>query len=179
MRTYITVDPGLKNLAICLVQVWTEGPTSETQAQLLYNKIFDLSGKPNPNKERARIVFPQAAHEIAQIIGQKSIAIEQVLIEFQPPLATRANPALVRWNTWVEAYAVAFFAHCPILPPIPITYVHPSSVKRHFDITSGIHHVNKSLALARARCFLQGPLKTDHEADCVLMAIFQFTRPPL
>lgn len=178
MNTYITVDPGLKNTAICLVQVWGEGQLLTPRCKLLYNKVFDLSSKRmNPDERRARVAFPQAAHEIATICGSKDIVINKVLIEFQPPIAFHTRAGLIRWNCWVEGYAFSFFSHCPILPNVPVEHVHPSSVKRHFDCASGQHSVNKSLAIRCARGFLAGAADiTDHEADCVLMAVFQFQK---
>jgi hypothetical protein len=177
MKHYLTIDPGLKHLAFCLVRVWTQGPDKELKVRLVWEHVYDVSGQVNPDKDIARRVFI----EVGQILGKRiteGLVIDQVLVEFQPPLATRANPALVRWNTWVEAYAVSFFHHTTVLPEIPVSYIHSAAMKRRFDISTGQYHLNKQMSCQKARSFVDDPgvIKNDHQADCVLMAVFEFLK---
>lgn len=179
MSSYLTIDPGLKNCGVLLLTVreTKEGIRSD----ILWALTGDLSGKVNPDKERAHEFFSGVLESVGRILREREIHLTKVLIEFQPPLNVVRNPALVRWNSWVEAYSVAFFQGVSLSldgSKVPIEYVHSNSVRRHFDIQGGTHSVNKSLSLTTARSFLTDPslIKTDHLADCVLMGVFDFKK---
>jgi hypothetical protein len=179
-RTYLVVDPGLKNCACSLVTIRTEGPDQVVHAEIPWTLTLDLSGKVNPDKDKAHAGFNCVYERASEVIQRLHVQLDTVLVEFQPPINVRTNPALARWNSWVEAYAVAFFQGktFPNSPPAPVKYVHSAALKRFFDIQGGSHTVNKTLALHTARSFLAPgyQLQTDHVADCVLMAIYEFKR---
>lgn len=182
MGVYLVIDPGLKNCGVVLVEVEGVGPEGRVQATILWSRVMNLSGKVNPDKDKALAMFKDMYRAVYGTLGKMGKILDKVLVEFQPPLATRANPALVRWNSWVEAYTVGFFQEkdWPLNVKVPVVYIHSGPLKRHFDITTGSHYQNKSLALGKARSFLADPetLETDHEADCVLMGIYEFLRNP-
>jgi hypothetical protein len=175
MSLYLAVDPGLQHTAFVLLEIRREGPSREIHVYNLWSMVASMKGELNPDKERARTVCQAALHGLQTVLDQSGKQLNTILVEFQPPLNTRTNPALVRWNCWIEGYIVAFFQAA--LPMIPVLYAHSSAVKRFFDIASGQYSVNKSLSLAKANSFLgTHPVKTDHEADCVLMGVYEFQR---
>ena len=94
------------------------------------------------------------------------------VLEYQPPLATRQNPGLVRNNTFIEA-----FVQCWIMEQgFPFKKVAPASVKRHFNFPKaqygGQYHSNKRYSISQARLILGGMWVNDHIADCVLNGVY-------
>lgn len=164
-KQYLVVDPGLRNTAICLIEVTGE------RAEVVLARVGDLSGQTNPFPDSARLFFKGFE------LSAKEFLINDVtvIIEFQPPLNTLKNPALVRWNSWIEGFAIGYFqaVDWPVTG-VTFRYAHSNSVKAYFNIRGGSHSRNKRLALDKARTFLADPksVKTDHEADCVLMALY-------
>eukprot|EP00727_Mastigamoeba_balamuthi_P000199 m51a1_g10176 hypothetical protein (186) ;mRNA; r:20888-21445 len=174
MNTYLCIDPGLKNTAAVLVEVYTNREDI-TRAFVHQAWVGDLSGTPNPDKTKARKFFTEISDFITQAVqGDPENQLPTVLVEFQVPLNTRSNPSLVRWNGWIEAYAVAHFERVPM----GVEYIHPNVVKRHFGIDSGTYHTNKTLAVSKARTLVENPssVTSDHVADSVLMGVYHFER---
>jgi hypothetical protein len=133
---------------------------------VLWSSVHDLSGSVNPELHRARAAFEQAWAGMAAVLSRSGERVDITLVEFQPPLAA-GGLRLVRWNSWIEAYAIAFFQdHSG-----EVLLSHSPAVKRYFDVCSGSHALNKKLAVEKAREFAPG-VRTDHEADCILMAVF-------
>jgi hypothetical protein len=174
IKTFLAIDPGLKNTGFVLQRVKRDR-MGKAQSDILFRTVEDLSGKVNPDMERARVVFGGVFETALKILKDRGFTLDKVLIEFQPPLNTRTNPALVRWNSWIEGYAVSFFQTVALAP---VFYVHSSCVKRFFDIATGNYGMNKRLVIRTAKEYLTTPalVKTDHEADCVLMAIYEFQK---
>lgn len=167
--TYLAIDPGLRNTCISLITVGRLDPKKDPIATVHWSTTFDLSGKVNPQVESAEMALSQVKSNLAQE-EEKPIMV----IEFQPPLFIARNPALVRWNSWIEGYFIAG------LRELDIRYAHPNGMKRKFDIVGGSHAVNKRLAIEKAKTFLPQEeaksVKTDHFADTILMAVYQFLK---
>jgi len=94
------------------------------------------------------------------------------VLEYQPPLATRANPGLVRQNTFVEA-----FLQCWMMTEgVRFRKVAPASVKRHFSFpkseTHQQYYSNKHVSKEKVREMLGGVRVNDHIADCVLNGVY-------
>ena len=180
MNTFLVIDPGLKHTCALLVSVRQEGPDSEIWCEIHWATVVDLSGQVNPDKDKAQREMDWIWHSVGRQLEVKGLSLAKVVVEFQPPLNTRTNCALVRWNSWIEGFVVAFFSNKTWVnnAPAPVVYVHSSGVKRFFDISSGAHYVNKKLAIERAQCFVKDKslIGSDHAADCVLMAIYEFKR---
>jgi hypothetical protein len=172
--TVLSVDPGLKHTCFVLMKI-TKNEEGYTSVNVLWKKVYDLSGKVNPCPDKAHSMMINVYCETEHLWAESDAEGHKrlVLVEFQPPLNTRTNPALVRWNSWVEAFVVSYFR---TEPEFLVDYAHPNGVKRHFDIRSGDYHTNKSLALIRARTLVKDAhsVKSDHEADCVLIGAWYF-----
>lgn len=164
MTIYLSIDPGLKHTCVSIVRVG-QGE-HHPEASVLWSEVYNFSGQVNPDKDKAH----ESTTEIQTVINQLGEPVEKILIEFQPPINVNRNPALARWNSWIEGYFVSEFKSWPM------EYVHPYGLKRHFDIVGGSHSVNKSLVLTKSKEFLDIPVKTDHEADCVLMCVYQYQK---
>jgi hypothetical protein len=163
-KVFLVIDPGLKHCGVGIVRKTPNlAPDAPLTVELLWSTVGDLSGRVNPDKEKARDLA-YTIHREAEARG-----VTDVLIEFQPPLRTCANPALVRWNSWIEGFFVGYFTG-----EYPISYVHSCALKRKLKITTmGAHHLNKQMSLISARNYVSTEIRTDHEADCVLMAVYQ------
>lgn len=164
----IAVDPGLKNTCISLVEVNLHklGPNS----RLLYSKVGDLTGIPAPNVDSAKTFFNVAEIEIRCILRDLGNPPCHVVVEFQPPINHR-KMVLIRWNSWIEGYALCFFQ----TGGWKVNYSFPSAVKRHFCIASTEYKTNKALSILKAKQLCDTPelIKQDHVADCILMAIYE------
>ncbi len=168
MKTvYLTIDPGLRNTCAMLVEVRMDDQGVIT-AMPLWTNTYDLSGFINPMIERAA----EMSKEIIDNMDVVKSEIEAIVVEFQPPIFISRNPAIVRWNSWIEAWVIASLRGYGK----QIYYVHPNGMKLRFDIRGGDHALNKTLAKKRARDFLVkgSKIRQDHEADCLLMGIHQF-----
>jgi len=56
-----------------------------------------------------------------------------------------------------------------------VKYVHANSIKRFFDIQTGHYSSNKTEAVRLAREYVP-EVKSDHEADTVLHAVYFFEK---
>lgn len=168
-KKYLTIDPGLKHTCVSLVSIGI-GPEGTIKALVIWTKTFDLSGKVNPDITKAQDAINSIKWEAITPGDQ----IDEILIEFQPPINVIRNPALTRWNSWIEGYFIG--ALLPLC--LPINYVHPNGMKQKLCIRGGSHQVNKTLALHKAREYLSdlSIIRSDHEADCVLMGVYQYMK---
>lgn len=160
-KVYLCIDPGLKNCgAVILRQREGETEKPNPQMEVLWSMVGDVSGKVNPDITRAN----DMGHWVETVAMSKNVSI--VLVEYQPPLRTKANPALVRWNSWIEGFWFGFLSKS-----FPVKRVFSNAIKRRLGIASGMYHINKGLAMEKAREHTDYHIKSDHEADCVLMAV--------
>lgn len=162
--TYLVVDPGLKN---CGASVFTIAEAEEgIDVDIHWSAVYDLSGeKVNPSMEKANDFFEEM-DEMAEEYGP----VDFVIVEYQPPLNLIGNPTLVRWNSWLEGFFVGRLS-----VDHTVIYSYSATVKRYFNISGGNHAVNKRLAVRKARFYVPG-VRTDHEADCLLMGIHHFEK---
>ena len=169
MNTILAIDPGLKNCAAVLCEVSRDERTDEIKVSVKWSQVHDLSTTgTNPDFDAAA----DFAEEMMVILANER-EVDAVLIEYQPPMNTRANPALVCWNSSVEGF---FFGY--LIRQFPVKHSYSSVVKKFFRIAGGGHSVNKRLAKKKAQELLEpSDVKmTDHEADCVLMCVFEFIK---
>lgn len=163
--TYVAMDPGLKHCGVAILNV-TQSEATRPTVEILWSETYDLSGaKTNPDSEKARELGDDILEKLFEFQP-----IDVVLIEYQPPLNTLANPALVRWNSWIEGFLFGYLSS-----HYYVRHSYPSSVKRFFNIQGGNHRVNKRLVERKAREFVSG-LTSDHEADCVLMSLYDYMK---
>ena len=157
---YLAIDPGLKNCAAALVAIHN---TSKV-CTMLWNETADLTGPPQPSKDASQKFFERVLCTLSAYTDVKG-----VIVEYQPPLQ-KGGVALLRHNTWIEGFAIAYF----MSRGYNVVHAHPSAVKQHFQIRSGVYKTNKLLAVVTAKSLISNPddIKKDHEADCVLCAIF-------
>ena len=159
-KTYLAIDPGLRNCGAAIVMI--DGDT----ISIPWSRVYDLSGeKTNPDMEKAA----DFGEEILEVLDEYE-PIDCVLIEYQPPMNTIGNPALVRWNSWIEGF---FFG--TLRREFTVRHSYSSSVKHFFNIQGGNHRVNKHLVKRKVREYIAG-IKTDHECDCILMALYDYKR---
>lgn len=155
---YLCFDPGLRHCAAIICDV-SEDTNRESKVEIVWAKVFDLDGPVKPDQERALAMMCEVFDK-----GRP----DQVLIEFQPPINGVRNPALIRWNSWVEGYIIGFWRE-------PVTYIHSNGLKKYFGITSGAHSTNKQRAVKMAEEYC-GLKLVDHLADCVLMAVYHWEK---
>lgn len=159
MNCYIlAIDPGLKHTCVCLMTPTFE-EDYEIKWKLLWSVTGDLSGEINPCPETTLRFLDKVRERLGDINPV-------VVIEYQPPLNTARNPALVRWNAWIEGCLTGYW----LGQGYSVDYSYPNPVKMYFDIRTGSYYHNKQEALRKAREYVS--VRSDHEADCVLMAIY-------
>ena len=172
---YLVIDPGLKNTASVLMTITQESQDERPNVYLLKVVMGNMEGEVNPDKDLANVYFRKVMDEVKGMVDPPF----SIIVEFQPPLNTLRNPALVRWNSWVEAYAVCFFqgvvwgrlAH----KVAPVHYVHSNGVKGFFEVRAKDYHLNKMMSIRKANEYIVGEkAQTDHVSDCVLMGLFYF-----
>lgn len=152
---YLSVDPGLKNCCAAIIRVDNNTGVSS----VVWQKTYDLSGGSQPDIRRAYDMI----YELKEARFAHGEA--NVVVEYQPPLR-KGGIALVRHNCWIEGYVIGAF-HQAI-------QVHPSACKQFWKVRSGDYRTNKALAVMKARTLVSNPeaIKKDHEADCVLNALY-------
>lgn len=165
---FLSIDPGLKNCAAVIVEV--TGLTREgLHAHVIWTRTGDLSGPTNP--------CPSQARDFADLVLENCLVhdVRDMVIEYQPPINTRRNPALVRYNSWVEAFMIGYFGS---RIGWTVNYTHANAVKKKFDIAARDYRTNKRLAIIRAATFMEPGCAptTDHVADCVLIAVYFYGR---
>ena len=160
----LSIDPGLKHTATVITYVYFSPKGKSVDCvEVVWSHVWDLSGDVNPSPPHAQTMMEAVMPKIDMY------HVTDFVIEFQPPINTRTNPALVRWNSWVEAYVVGYLAS----KGHQTVYSHPNSVKQYFQIAAKSHYANKELSIMKAQEYTiinRGDL-SDHETDCVLMAI--------
>lgn len=151
--SYVSIDPGLKHCCAVKIAVYN----APQPPRIIWQKTYDLSGGSQPNPDTARV----CAEEIREHVTWA----EKVVVEYQPPLR-KGGIALVRHNCWIEGYFLGVFPSA--------VQIHPSACKQFWNIRSGNYRTNKALAIAKARSLVANPevIKQDHEADCVLNALY-------
>ena len=154
-RPILAIDPGLKNFGAVLLEDIPNTP----YVSIINYWEENLSGRINPDPDRMKEVMD----DFMSLVPSNAV----VLIEYQPPLNTNKNPALVRWNSWIEGYLMGF-----LTPRFETHIVYPISVKHHFGTLTGDYRLNKQVALAKANELLEVPILSDHLADCVLMGVY-------
>lgn len=164
-KVFLAIDPGLKNCAAVLCEVWSEGETQEVHVETMWSQVWDLSGEMNPDFRKAQ----EFGEELVTLLANFR-EVDAVLIEYQPPLNVFNNPALVRWNSWMEGFLFGY-----LQPEAHVKHSFSSAVKKFFHIQGGNHTVNKRLTLRKAKEYIKD-VKTDHEADCILMCVYEFLR---
>ena len=167
MTTQLAVSfyPGLSHLGV-------EGISyhEDCSIHLEFHKTFDIrsgpSGKLSPDELLAGI------DEVELLVGRMEEKYKKInetvwVLEYQPPLATRANPGLVRQNTFVEA-----FIQCWLMTEgVKYKKVSPSHVKKYFGFPrspGNQYESNKRLSKEKVKSILGGVRVNDHVADCVL-----------
>lgn len=175
---YLAIDPGLRNCAAVIVEVkrgdplWGRG-SPPVSAKLLWSRVASLhvdSGT-NPGDSLAE----QFGEEVLSAVRTHG-PIRRVLVEYQPPLNTASNPALVRWNSWIEGFYLAWFKAAGF----DTKRAYSASVRHFFRIEGRTHAVNKRLSVIKALTYLEMEMDeeqslSDHEADGILMAIYEHT----
>ena len=168
IRLVVSFDPGVSNFGVAGLSI------SDERTYLEFQKTFDIRGQ-------VRDLDPEKLHEVLDEVDQLVGVMEHKykmenetlwVLEYQPPLATRQNPGLVRNNTFIEA-----FVQCWIMEQgFPFKKVAPASVKRHFNFPKaqygGQYHSNKRYSISQARLILGGVWVNDHIADCVLNGVY-------
>lgn len=167
---FLAIDPGLRNCAAVLCEVSRDRETKEVSVKVIWSVVRDLrSKKTNPDYSKGA----EFAEEVSVVLSSLE-DVAGVLIEYQPPMNVKRNPALVRWNSSIEGF---FFGY--LIRNFPVKHVYSSVVKKFFRIASGGHGLNKSLAKEKAKEFIdksETRKMTDHEADCILMCVFEFIK---
>lgn len=175
---FLSVDPGLTNAAVVLVDVDMDLDGSP-RAEILWKGTGDFkTDKTNPDPEKASSFFREVSESLKALAffkGFKDLPEIHVVVEYQPPIFVARNCAIVRWNTWVEAYAMAYFKETH---NFPVHYVYPANVKTHFEIASKSYVTNKNLAVIKAKTFSVNPrdITSDHYADAILNAIYFYLK---
>ena len=132
----------------------------------------------------AHLLFSILEEEIDELVAQMERKYDKPnqtlwVVEYQPPLATRNNPGLVRNNTYVEAFIHAWiFKDGRVMKKVA-----PSAVKRHFQFPKTDLRIqymtNKRFSIQKAQSILGGVVKVnDHIADCVLYVLYGFGYHP-
>jgi hypothetical protein len=171
---YVSFDPGTVNLGVAVIEV---SPRLQ-KPRLCWAHCVGVDGERSPEPllvfkflEMVERAVDDVYQKLTQIVGPD--ITEVWVIEYQPPLATRSNPGLVRKNTWVESAIVTWafcHSHCWLT-------VAPAAVKGYFQfprVESGNqYYSNKRFAKEKAAEMLQSDrLLNEHVSDCVLNALY-------
>lgn len=159
----ISFDPGVTHFGVAGVSY------DGKMVGLEFHKTFDIRGdrgQPDPIKLEA------ALNEVlgrADIMQRKYSEQIWYVIEYQPPLATRSNPGLVRQNTYVEAFVEGWLR----FGLQNVIKVAPSAVKRHFKFPKSEcqYRSNKQFSMKLVKDMSGIPVN-DHISDCVLNAVY-------
>lgn len=163
-RTYMAIDPGVKNTAVAVMRV-----CPQHKPFLLWSRTFSMDQNTmlrtvKPNADAANFM----RKEIIKAIYEYSP--ECVLIEYQPPMMRSTTLRhLIRYNSWIEGFLFATVMETGV----QAVHSSPSSVKSHFGIKSSTYHGTKKAVITTARCYVESLPRdmTDHVADCILMIL--------
>ena len=164
----VSFDPGLSHLCVDGISYH-----EDCTVHLEFHRTFDIrcgpSGKLSPDELLAGI------DEVELLVGRmeekyRKINETVLVLEYQPPLATRANLGLVRQNTFVEA-----FIQCWLMTEgVRYKKVSPSLFMKYFGFPKSPgnqYGSNKRLSKEKVKSILGGVRVNDHVADCILKGI--------
>lgn len=165
----ISIDPGIVNFGVVVLNV-----TSDSNFEVLCCYIFDTKWKQVSNHEDFI--------EIIQNIMYISIiySVDLICLECQPAsIGGYKDNRSTRFNVGqIQSFFHGAWEYTRMLLPIrmpEIKLVCPSSVKKYFNICMKEYYLNKKAA--KEKCISMGYIpKTDHEADCLLNALYLFNK---
>ena len=165
-RLAVSFDPGVTHLGVAGISYRDNIPYIE------FCSTYDI--RTHRRGSLSADLLLGAIDEVELLVGrmEDKYGMDQKtlwVLEYQPPLATRENPGLVRQNTFVEAFIQSWL----MSEGHKFRKVSPSSVKRHFEFPRSIsqYKSNKQIAKEKVKEML-GVKVNDHVADCVLNAVY-------
>ena len=160
----VSFDPGVVNFGVACLICDIHGNIS-----LEYSETFNVKGRRSHEPSLMMEMMTKVGGEVTRI--ETSINTDNPTIwvlEYQPPLATRSNPGLVRMNTWVEAFIETWL----MLKEKPYRVIASSTVKKHFNFPVAARDTqyssNKKHTILIATGIVGSRGLNDHIADCVL-----------
>ena len=164
----VSFDPGVVNLGVAGI-LSEKGKSLKLDFYRTYNvKSDDLKGA-DRNKlflmlEEIDALIKATDYKRPYLTWQKAIWV----VEYQPPLESLRNPGLVRSNTFVESFIIAW---C-MARDKQIHVVYPSAVKTHFDFPKTAKYRQYALNKQTTTRLVSGLLGVkglnEHICDCVL-----------
>ena len=124
-KLVVSFDPGVANMGVAGISVKNDKATLEFQRTF---DIRDVKGELSADK------LLESIDNVERLVGimEKRHNMENEtlwVVEYPPPLSTRANPGLVRQNTFVEA-----FIQCLIITEgVCLKMMVPEGVKKYFE----------------------------------------------
>ena len=164
----VSFDPGMSNFGAAGISICCQ----TGKITLEFHKTYDIRGErgePDPHK---------LSEALESVIAMANLTVENCplieyptlwVIEYQPPLATLANPSLVRHLAFIEGFVISWLK----MWGATWTKVSPSAVKKYFKFpkAKSQYRSNKEHAMKMAR-HLVGTSLNDHISDCVLNAVY-------